>query len=121
MFGDAAMQRLYRYAYALTGQEADAYDLLQGTLERLLRREGSPVESVAYARAAMRNAFIDDLRRAKKVLTEAFDDNVHSVDFGQRTLEDMVVDMCELEALWPRLKPGERDSFSLGRGGLLDE
>lgn len=113
-FDDASLQRLYRYAYALTGHEADAYDLLHTALERYLRARGpAPDSPLRFVRVMIRNAFVDELRRAGRAMMEPFDETVHPVDFDQRSLEESVVDSCELEWLWPRMTPLEREILYL--------
>jgi RNA polymerase sigma factor (sigma-70 family) len=63
--------QLRRYAYALTRNPADADDLLQATLEKLLSRsmpEG--VELAKWSYTVCRNVWIDEIR-ARKVRREA--------------------------------------------------
>ena len=57
---------LRRFAFSLTGSRADADDLLQNTLERLLSR-GLPedVELVKWAFRVCRNIWIDEYRARK--------------------------------------------------------
>ena len=63
--------QLRRYAYALTRNPADADDLLQATLEKLLSRsmpEG--VELAKWSYTVCRNVWIDEVR-SRKVRREA--------------------------------------------------
>jgi RNA polymerase sigma factor (sigma-70 family) len=65
------LPRLRRYAYALTGARADADDLLQATVERVLTR-GAP-EDVALIKWSFRvckNIWIDEIR-ARRVRVSA--------------------------------------------------
>ncbi len=60
------LPRLRRYAYALTGARADADDLLQATVERVLTK-GAP-EDVALIKWSFRvckNIWIDEIRSRK--------------------------------------------------------
>lgn len=65
------LPRLRRFAYSLTGSMADADDLLQNTVERLLAR-GIPddADSTKWAFRVCRNVWIDECR-ARKVRREA--------------------------------------------------
>jgi RNA polymerase sigma factor (sigma-70 family) len=57
---------LRRFAYSLTGARADADDLLQNTIERLLSREmPENVELIKWAFRVCRNIWIDDYRARK--------------------------------------------------------
>ncbi|MGF2685194.1 RNA polymerase sigma factor [Marinobacter sp. DUT-3] len=65
------LPRLRRFAYSLTGSMADADDLLQNTVERLLTR-GTPDDAdlTKWAFRVCRNVWIDECR-ARKVRREA--------------------------------------------------
>ncbi|NOX84333.1 MAG: RNA polymerase sigma factor [Alphaproteobacteria bacterium] len=66
------LPRLRRYAYALTGARADADDLLQATVERVLTR-GTP-EDVALIKWSFRvckNIWIDEIRARRVRVTAA--------------------------------------------------
>ncbi len=57
---------LRRFAYSLTGARADADDLLQNTVERLLSREmPENVELIKWAFRVCRNIWIDEYRARK--------------------------------------------------------
>jgi RNA polymerase sigma-70 factor (ECF subfamily) len=66
-----AMQAIRRFAYALTGNRADADDLLQATVVRLLER-GAPdgADTRKWAFRVCKNMWIDELR-ARKVRRDA--------------------------------------------------
>ncbi|MBU2952628.1 RNA polymerase sigma factor [Marinobacter sp. F3R08] len=62
---------LRKFAYSLTGSVADADDLLQNTVERLLTRERpDDVDLTKWAFRICRNVWIDECR-ARKVRREA--------------------------------------------------
>ncbi len=60
------LPRLRRYAYALTGARADADDLLQATVERVLKK-GAPddVNLGKWAFRVCKNIWIDEIRSRK--------------------------------------------------------
>jgi len=62
---------LRRFAYSLTGSMADADDLLQNTVERILTRDmPSDVDLMKWAFRICRNVWIDECR-ARKVRRDA--------------------------------------------------
>lgn len=64
---------LRRFAFSLTGNHADADDLLQNTVEKLLQHESpTGAELLPWAFRICRNQWIDDFR-AKKVRGELLD------------------------------------------------
>lgn len=67
----AALQPVRRFAYALTGTRADADDLLQATVVRLLER-GVPddADTRKWAFRVCKNMWIDEIR-ARKVRRDA--------------------------------------------------
>ncbi|MDL0432893.1 RNA polymerase sigma factor [Marinobacter sp. TBZ242] len=65
------LPRLRRFAYSLTGSMADADDLLQNTVERLLTRDTpDDADLTRWAFRVCRNVWIDECR-ARKVRREA--------------------------------------------------
>ncbi len=81
------LQKLHRYAYSLTANEADAYDLLQSAIETSLNRPADSVnKTIAYIRMIMKNRFIDDYRHKQSFPLEDIDD--HSpVSMDESSLE----------------------------------
>ncbi len=115
LFDHAMLNRLYRYAYALLGEEAGAYDLLQDTVERCLRKP--PAESTSpegYARRVMRNRYID-LARRRRVSPEVEDANgdIETLAIDTQCLEEMMVSRQQLERVWSQLQGIEREILYL--------
>lgn len=103
------LDRLYRYAYTLTGEASAAYDLLQDALERYLRAPGDGIRApVAYLRRIMRNQLVDDIRRRRGATEEPFEEGGR-LDIGTRTLEEVLIAEDELAHLWGALEPVERE------------
>ena len=103
------LQKLHRYAYALTANEADAYDLLQSAIESSLNRPSDNVnKTIAYIRVIMRNRFIDEYRHKQTFPLENIDD--HSpVSMDESSLEDVVIASHDLASLWKTLEPVDRE------------
>ena len=115
MFDRAALNRLYRYAYVLSGDEAAAYDLLQDAVERVLRVAPSTLHRPeAYARTTLRNCFYDacDRRRQNREDTRADMDAI-PIDMATRSLESMLIAEDELAFVWRQLNPIDREILYL--------
>lgn len=106
---------LRRFAYSLTGSVPEADDLLQGTVEKLLRR--APPEGVELDRWAFRvcrNLWIDECR-AKKVRQDAAQKPELSegqvVDGERATASE--IELGQVNAAMERLPDGQREIISL--------
>ncbi len=111
------LNRMYRYCCALTGNESTAYDLLQDGVERYLRRDarmGEPDRPEAMLRRMLRNRFIDTRRTDHSDRVEAYDDQrLDALSLGFRGLEDLLILRQDLDQLWRRLTPLERELLHL--------
>ena len=108
-----SLDKLYRYAYTLTANQADAYDLLHNAIETSLNRPSETTEkNIAYMRVIMRNRFIDEYRHNQSFPHEDIAD--HSpVSMSESSLEDVVIASHDLAVLWKTLEPViERYFFS---------
>lgn len=117
IFNHDMLNKLYRYGYALSNNEADAYDLLQDSLTRFLTNKVEGItgdEAVPYLRRMMRNQFIDQLRREKRFPLEALDTiEPQQGDQDEIALERMVISQEILAMIWERLIPLERELVHL--------
>ncbi len=85
------LPRLRRFALALTGQRADADDLVQDTVERSLRHlsqwePGTRLDSWMYRIA--QNLWIDQLRARRVRASESLDDAYHVQGEDGRTVTE---------------------------------
>ena len=103
------LQKLHHYAYTLTANEADAYDLLQSAIETSLDRPSDNVnKTIAYIRVIMKNRFIDEYRHKQSFPLEDIDD--HSpVSMNESSLEDIVIASHDLAGVWKTLEPVDRE------------
>ena len=110
IFDRPVLQRLYRYGCALCKDQDQAYDLLQHALEKYIRDGGKKKyhHDVAYVRAVMRNRFIDEYRRSKSIPEDSYDDT-SPVAISEASLEDIVIAQIDLEIVWQKLDPFERE------------
>lgn len=114
MFDKSDLQILYRYSYSLTGDEDDAYDLLQASIEKYIKSNSVKEYSKAYVKKIIYNKFIDDCRRNKIIQFESLDcgnleqENLPA-DFDVKTLEDLQVNENMAEQILQCLEPDERE------------
>ena len=103
------LQQLYRYAYTLTADENDAYDLLHTAIEVSLSRPAdTEAKRMAYIRTIMKNRFIDEYRRQKSFPMEDIDD--HSpVSMTGSPLENVVIASHDLARIWKEIEPLDRE------------
>lgn len=85
-------KKLLSYAMVLTNNnEADAWDLLQSTMEKLIKNREKLQQSnqpVAYAKTILRNTFIDSYRKNKRMVSiEANDISLASKGFQEEAVE----------------------------------
>jgi RNA polymerase sigma-70 factor (ECF subfamily) len=115
MFDRDALNRLYRYAYALTADEAGAYDLLQDAVERVLRAEKPNLRNPeAYARSTLRNCFYDECRRQHRYQEDTgVDTDAIPIDLETRSLESVMIAEDELAFVWHQLDPVDREILYL--------
>jgi len=109
MFDKQQLQNLYRYCYSLTCEKQNAYDLLQNSLEKYIKKNGSKTRPIAYMKGIIRNQFIDDYRRNKIVQFEEMEESVVAADFDVRTLESIVINENMVEHVLRHLDDDERE------------
>jgi len=107
---------LLGYLVRMTGNTADADDLLQEALIRMARelpRLRSPGAAKGWAYRVATNVAIDFLRKKKKVRFEEFDDESTPVDGGE--LDGLVVDEMNdcIRGVIDRLPPDYRAAIVL--------
>lgn len=108
MFSAAQLDTFYRYSYSLTLNEAEAYDLLQNALEKILKSKSKKINPSAFMYTTIRHQFIDDYRMQKKYEAADFKDN-EFVDIDLKTLETLVIEDDLLEQVLHFLEPLERE------------
>ena len=107
----AALPRLRRFAYSLTGSMADADDLTQATVERallkrsMLRKGNSPD---SWLLKICRNMWIDEIRRrtSRREIAEIPDDSEPMTD-GNKTIEDRL-DVVSVEEVLKSMPDDQR-------------
>ena len=115
MFDKNELNQLYRYCYALVDNEADAYDLLQSSLEKYIRATPENVSNRnSYMRKIIRNQFIDQYHANKKMESEEFNENnITNINDELSSLEKIVINKEEAEIIWNLLDFSEREIMYL--------
>ena len=106
---------LRRFAYSLTGSMADADDLLQNTVERILTRDmPSDVDLTKWAFRICRNVWIDECR-ARKVRRDATENPELSdgqvTDGEHQTTKE--IEWSRVDSAMSRLPEDQRQIISL--------
>lgn len=109
----ALIPRLHRFAWSLTGSQAEADDLTQATLERALEHRGrftgdTPLE--AWAIRVAKNLWLDQLRR-KKVRDVAVDPGMLGV--GETEGPELALEARQALAALQMLPDGQREVAAL--------
>lgn len=105
------LNELYRYAFVLCQHEADAYDLLQGAMEKYLvavKCQQMIKSPIGYVRTLIRNRFIDGYRQQQYWPSETFEEQA-IYDISATNLEQLTIDQQQLELLWQSFSPVDRD------------
>jgi len=109
MFDKDDLQLLYRYAYSLTCDEHDGYDLLQASLEKFIKLNIEVNQPVAYMKKIVYNRFIDNCRRKKIIQFESLEESDLPADFDVQTLEELLANENMAKQILQSLEPDERE------------
>ncbi|OGT59334.1 MAG: RNA polymerase subunit sigma-70 [Gammaproteobacteria bacterium RIFCSPHIGHO2_12_FULL_63_22] len=110
-----ALPDIRRFAYALTGARADADDLLQATVERILEK-GAPADADMrkWSYRVAKNIWIDEIR-SRRVRTRAVSEG--KVEINDRLDGERVVlgaiSLAEVNRAMERLPDDQRAALSL--------
>ncbi len=105
------LDQLYRYCYALTVHRDDAYDLLQSSLEKYLKRPTSERQSeLAYLRRIIRNQFIDTVRHDNILEFQSLTDNNNdAISLDLESLDNILINEELVDIVWSILNTSERE------------
>lgn len=103
------LQLLYRYSYALTCNEADAYDLLQSGIEKYLVNVNDTDNAIPLLKCIIKNKHIDNYRHEKIIDFDNFDDTIFSLDYNAKDLEDLIINEDMVDKILSFLNQDERE------------
>jgi RNA polymerase sigma-70 factor (ECF subfamily) len=108
-----ALNNFFRYCISLTGNEQEAFDLLQDSVEKWLVRGSTDVEyPKTYMKRIIKNTFIDNFRKKKGKEETEFDENLFSLDL-ENEFEQMLVNKDEVQNILKVASPDEREMLFL--------
>ena len=104
------LNNLYCYCFALAGNESEAYDLLQSSIEKFLRAETESISNkISFIKKIIRNHYIDEYRKQSRVSVEQFDEAVTYVDMDTKSMEKIIASQLQVESVWQELSFSERE------------
>jgi RNA polymerase sigma-70 factor (ECF subfamily) len=111
-------ERVFRVARRITGNTADAEDVVQTVFLRIMRREEPPLrdeDAANYLHRAGTNAALDLLRRRKAARSESIDDasRFHDHEPGPDALQAGAEIRDKLRAALAQLNPRAAEMFVL--------
>lgn len=77
MLNKSELNSLYRYALALTHDEAISYDLVHSAVEKMMG-VGFILSKKAYAKKTIKNLFLDRIKNKNQSASEIFEDGIES-------------------------------------------
>jgi len=121
MLTDVDYQNLFKYGVTLTGNEDDAFELLQQSIENFIRNQKSTVDKkhilkpAAYIRRSIKNLFIDKMRHDQKF---------HHIDYDEcelepilitedQSIEEILITKQEFQSCWSMMDVDERELLYL--------
>ena len=111
MFSEKDLNQFFRYCIALVGDETEAYDLLQDSLEKFLRKGNAAKSSRAYFLRIIRNQFIDRYREASRFEKVELSENI--VSTSGCDLEQLMINKEETELILRNLNSEDRELIYL--------
>lgn len=111
MFSEKDLNQFFRYCVALVRDETEAYDLLQDSLEKFLRKGSAANSPRAYFLRIIRNQFIDRYRDASRFEKVKLSDNI--VSTNEYDLERLMVNKEETELILNSLNSEDREFIYL--------
>ncbi|MEE9303570.1 MAG: RNA polymerase sigma factor [Thiotrichaceae bacterium] len=108
------LDQLYRYCYALCVHRDDAYDLLQSSLEKYLKRPANSQQSeLPYLRRIIRNQFIDNTRHGKVLEFQSLEESSEAIPMDLCDLDSIVINEELVDIVWSLLNTSEREIIFL--------
>lgn len=109
MITEDNLQQLFRYAYTISCNEQDAYDLLQSAIEKYLSLTRTVDNKIAYLKRIIKNKHIDNIRHDTKLNFASYDDTVVCLDENINELESLIINEDMAEKILSSLNPDDRE------------
>ncbi|MCH8209470.1 MAG: RNA polymerase sigma factor [Nitrospinae bacterium] len=111
MFSEKDFNQFFRYCIALERDETEAYDLLQDSLEKFLRKGSAAKSPRAYLLRIIRNQFIDRYREANRFEKVKLSENIVSIN--ECDLERLMINKEETELILNSMNGEDREFIYL--------
>ena len=114
IFSEDEYNQAYRYCISLSGDPDEAFDLLQASFEKLLKRGVEDLESPKlYLYRIIRNQFIDLRRKDKTWRFNEFHEETNIIHLNSDRFDDILATKDEVETLMKSMSPEERELIYL--------
>jgi len=114
MFTQDELNQLYRYALSISMCEDLAYDLLQESIERYLRKSLIVDTPIAYLKTMIRNLFIDWQRHNKVLPMLSIDsDDISCIEPIDNLMDELLINQQEVDKLIAMLNSEENELLYL--------
>lgn len=121
MLTEADYQNLFKYGVALAGNEDDAFELLQQSIENFIRAQKSTIDKnhilkpAAYVRRSIKNLFIDKMRHDQKFNHIDYDDcELEPILITEdHSIEEILITKQDFQSCWAMMNVDERDLLYL--------
>lgn len=113
---EVELNKMYRYSLSLIKNADEAWDLLQNSLEKFLKKnEGSQQYPIAYLYRIIKNNFIDEMRRQSRWRCEEFEEKPshNAALLDPEMLSRELVSKEETQIILQHLNPEERELLYL--------
>lgn len=114
VFEQEEFQRAYGYCLTFTRNEEDAWDLLQSSYEKFLKKDGQRFEKPkAYLYMIIRNQYIDDFRKGVKWNYTDYQEYGKTAIVEESSLEEVLISHEEFDFMMNLLSEKERELLYL--------
>jgi len=114
LFSKTEYNQSYRYCISLCKDPDEAFDLLQASIEKLLRKGIDNLDNPKmYLFRIIRNEFIDRCRRRKKMTLVEYHDESNVVQLDSNQLENLIINKDEINRIMENVDPSERELLYL--------
>lgn len=114
IFSKDEYNQAYRYCISLCNNPDEAYDLLQTSFEKILKRGVDDLENPKlYLYKIIRNRFIDICRKQKNWQLNEYRDESNVVHLNVPYFDDLLADKEEVARLLKNTSPEERELLYL--------
>ena len=114
IFSKTEYNQAYRYCISLCRDPDEAFDLLQSSFEKLLKKGVDHLDNPKmYLFRIIHNEFIDRCRKRKKMTFTEYHDESNIVQLGGNQLENLIIDKDEVSRIMKTIDSSERELLYL--------